>query len=537
VPVVSTRPRRTLRPSAATLLRLVVAAVAGIAAGLSFEPYHLYVLLPLSVGALTVLCVGRRARGGFGLGAVFGTAFMLVLLPWVTVIGAYAWVPLSVAEGLFYGLAGLATAVVCRLRWWPLWAACSWVALEAARALFPFGGFPWGRLSFATEDTPVANAFAYVGAPGVTFLVALLGVTLAWAALELRRRPVAATVGVVVATALVCLPLAVAFPAVRPGDHRVTVAAVQGNVPGKGLEAFAERRVVLENHVNATLGFGGRIDEGKARQPDLVVWPENSSDIDPYTDPSARLAIGSAAQAVHAPLLMGAVIGDREDAGWYNRAIVWSPTSGQPGRHYDKIHPVPFGEYIPLRSVLAPRIPALAQIPSDMIRGRRPGVLQVGPAKAGVLMCFEVAYDGLVHDLVRHGADLVVVPTNNATYTDTGQVEQQFAMSRLRAIETGRTVVVASTNGISGVVDARGRVLQRAPERRPAVLEQTVPLSTRTTPAVAMGGWPELGLSVVALVAVLIGLGLRYRRPARTPDEPPTEPSPHPEPAGASPTP
>jgi apolipoprotein N-acyltransferase len=202
----------------------------------------------------------------------------------------------------------------------------------------------------------------------------------------------------------------------------VRVAAVQGNVPGQGLEAFAERRAVLDNHVEATLGLADRIRAGQVRRPDLVVWPENSSDIDPYTDPSAEAAIGDAAQAVGAPLLMGAVVGDRPDTGWHNRAIVWSATTGRPGRYYDKTHPVPFGEYIPLRSFLAPRVPALDQIPSDMIPGTRPGLLDVGPARAGVLMCFEVAYDGLVRDVVRGGADLVVVPTNNATYTGTGQI-------------------------------------------------------------------------------------------------------------------
>ena len=124
---------------------------------------------------------------------------------------------------------------------------------------------------------------------------------------------------------------------------------------------------------------------------------------------------------------------------------------------------MPFGEYIPFRSFLAPRIPALDQIPSDMVRGTRPGVLEVGPAEVGVLICFEVAYDGLLRDLVDGGADVIVVPTNNATYTGTGQVEQQFAMSRLRAIETGRYVVVASTNGISGVVAPDGSVVERAP--------------------------------------------------------------------------
>jgi apolipoprotein N-acyltransferase len=131
-------------------------------------------------------------------------------------------------------------------------------------------------------------------------------------------------------------------------------------------------------------------------------------------------------------------------------------------------------------------------------------------------MCFEVAYDGLLHALVDEGADLVVVPTNNATYTGTGQVEQQFAMSRLRAIETGRYVVVASTNGISGIVAPDGHVVARAPEQRRAVLEQRVRLSSRVTPAVALGRWPELAMVAVSVVAALAGLVVGYRRRARS---------------------
>jgi apolipoprotein N-acyltransferase len=173
---------------------------------------------------------------------------------------------------------------------------------------------------------------------------------------------------------------------------------------------------------------------------------------------------------------------------------------------------VPFGEYIPFRSFLAPRIPALDQIPNDMVRGTKPGVLEVGPAKVGVLMCFEVAYDGLLRDLVDGGADLIVVPTNNATYTGTGQVEQQFAMSRLRAIETGRYVVVASTNGISGVVAPDGSVVERAPSRRQVVLERPVTLIGSRTPATVLGAWPERALGAVSVVSVLAGLVVGYRR-------------------------
>jgi apolipoprotein N-acyltransferase len=506
------------------LARSLVAALAGAAAGLAFEPYHWVLLLPLAVAVLSLQCVGRRLRGGFWLGFVFGTAFMLVLLPWLQVIGVYAWIPLALIEGLFYGVAGLATAAVTGgaprrgrpggLPGWPVWAACSWVLLEALRAVVPFGGFPWGRLSFATVDTPLAPAFAYVGAPGVTFLVALLGTTAAWAVLRARRTPVRAVAGLVGTVVLACLASLLPWTTSTTGDTRVRVAAVQGNVPGEGLEAFAERRAVLDNHVRATQRLAARVRAGSTPRPDLVVWPENSSDIDPYTDPAARTAIGDAAAAVGAPLLMGAVVGDRAETGWFNRAIVWSP-DGQPGKYYDKTHPVPFGEYIPLRSLLASRITALQQIPSDMVRGRRPGVLQVGSASAGVLMCFEVAYDGLLRGVVDDGADVIVVPTNNATYTGTGQIEQQFAMSRLRAVETGRYVVVASTNGISGIVAPDGSVVARAPQRRQVVLERNVALVHRRTPAIVLGAWPEVVLSTISVISLLAAAGVGYRRRAR----------------------
>jgi apolipoprotein N-acyltransferase len=492
------------------LARSAVAALAGVAAGLSFEPYHWAYLLPVAVAALTLLAAPVRARQGFWLGAVFGTAFMLVLLPWLTVIAVYAWVPLAILEGLFYGLAGLAASLVVRLPAWPVWAASAWAALEGLRAVVPFGGFPWGRLAFATEDTPVAPAFAYVGASGVTFLVALVGTTLAWAVLRARRTPLRAGAATAGALVLACLAAVVPWQATGPDDRRVDVAAVQGNVPGEGLEAFSEQRVVLDNHVAATRRLAQDVAAGSARQPDLVVWPENSSDIDPYADDAAGAAIGSAAQAVGAPLLMGAVVG-RTQGEFHNRAIVWS-AAGVPGAFYEKTHPVPFGEYIPLRSTLTPLVPALGQIPVDMTRGTRPGLLRVGPALTGVLMCFEVAYDGLLRDLVDGGADVIVVPTNNATYTGTGQVEQQFAMSRLRAIETGRYVVVASTNGISGIIAPDGSVVERAPERRSVVLDQEISLLSARTPSVVLGAWTERGLSAIFVVSVLVALGIGYRR-------------------------
>ncbi len=194
-----------------------------------------------------------------------------------------------------------------------------------------------------------------------------------------------------------------------------------------------------------------------------------------------------------------------------NQGIVWSPATG-PGERYSKSHPVPFGEYIPFRDQLAKLFTRLDQIPRDMRPGTEPGVLQMNGTTIGDVICFEVAYDGLLRDVVRGGADLVVVQTNNATYMGTGQIEQQFAISRLRAIETNRSVVVAATNGVSGIVNPQGEVVERAPTRTQDVLVRSVLLPGGTTTGVRFGGWVEWLLTLVAAVSVSCGIGVHYRR-------------------------
>ena len=497
------------------LARVFVAALAGIAAAASFEPIRWVYLLPFAVAALTVATLGTTLRRGFLVGTVFGTAFMLTLLPWLQVIGPDAWIALSLIEGLFYGLLGVGTVAVSRLPGWPLWTACLWVGVETLRGTIPFGGFPWGRLAYATVDTPVAPLFAYTGAAGVTFAVALVGTVLVWAGFRVRRAP-ARALGGIVATCLL-VSVASAFPLHQPSPNEdrssVTVAAVQGNVPGEGMDAFAERRVVLDNHVSATKALADRVDAGLTRQPDFVIWPENSTDIDPFADPTVHADIQEAVDAVGVPVLVGAMVDGPEPDEVLNQGIVWHPATG-PGERYSKKHPVPFGEYIPFRDQLAKLFTRLDQIPRDMRPGTEPGLLEMNGTLIGDVICFEVAYDELVRDVVQGGAQLVVVQTNNATYMGTGQVEQQFAISRLRAIETGRSVVVAATNGVSGVIDPRGEVVERAPVRSQEVLVQTVLLPDGVPLGIRIGAWVEVLLSLTAAAAVVIGgvLGRRRRR-------------------------
>ena len=144
--------------------------------------------------------------------------------------------------------------------------------------------------------------------------------------------------------------------------------------------------------------------------------------------------------------------------------------------------------------------------------GTEPGLLDMNGTRVGDVICFEVAYDGLLRDVVHGGAALVVVQTNNATYMGTGQIEQQFAISRLRAIDTGRSVVVAATNGVSGIVAADGEVAARAPVRAQEVLVRSVPLSDEVTPGIRFGRGIEWLLTLVAGVSVSLAIGLGYRR-------------------------
>jgi apolipoprotein N-acyltransferase len=496
--------------------RLLLAVIAGVLAGLAFEPFGLAYLLPVAVAAATLAVVGLGLLRGFLVGTAFGLAFMLLLLPWLQVIGVDAWIALAVIEALFYGVGGLATAAVTRLPGWPLWAATAWVGVELLRGTMPFGGFPWGRLAFAVVDTPVAATIGHLGAAGTTFLVALVGTSLAWAATKLRRRPVAAVGAVALACLVAVAPTAVPSPSFGPTEEPadpVSVAAVQGDVPGEGMNPFSERRAVLENHVGATLDLAARVEAGKATRPDLVIWPENSTDIDPFSDPTVHADISAAVDAIGVPVLVGAMVSGEEPDEVLNQGIVWEPGTG-PGERYSKQHPVPFGEYIPLRDQLAPYIERLDQIPRDMRAGDEPGVLEMNGATVGDVICFEVAYDDVVRDAAAPGTDLLVVQTNNATYMGTGQVGQQFAISRLRAIETGRTVVVAATNGISGVIGPDGEVRERAPVSTRTVLQDVVLPPAGRTLALRFGPAVQTVLALVSLVSVLVAVAIGYRRRA-----------------------
>jgi apolipoprotein N-acyltransferase len=269
---------------------------------------------------------------------------------------------------------------------------------------------------------------------------------------------------------------------------------------------------VLDNHVEQTLQLADDVAAGRQARPDVVLWPENSSDIDPYTNADAARRIQLAADTIGAPVLVGAVV---EGPGRYvsNTAIVWAPGSG-PGDTYVKRHPVPLAEYVPARSFFRFFSEKVDLVRRDFAKGSEVGVLDVGGVRLGDLICFEVVYDGLVRDVVEGGAGMIVVQTNNATFGYTDESAQQLAMSRLRAVEFGRSVAVVATSGISAVVAPDGSVARQSELFTPDVFVEEIAQRDDVTVAQRLGAAPEWVLTALGLGALLVVVrsGLVRRR-------------------------
>jgi apolipoprotein N-acyltransferase len=528
---------------------LALAVLAGGALLLSFPSYSLWWLAPVGVALVALAVHRRRPRTGAFFGFITGVVFFAPLLNWTsTHVGPGPWLLLVGLQAAYIALLGLALALVSpivdRRRWsWPLVIGVLWVAQEALRGRTPFGGFPWGRLAFSQSDAPTLRLAAIGGAPLVSFAVAVAGGLLLLAGWHLFARSsqppssqqIRDTRGILGqdstqnpdpmgkkalgkaaalalgAVAIMATGLVVPLP--RPDGPTVTVAIVQGNVPRMGLDFNAQRRAVLDNHVSATEELAAQVAAGSVARPDLVIWPENSSDIDPLRNADAAAAIDQAARAIGVPILVGAVMSGPQEGQARNVGLVWVDGQGVTAS-YTKQHPVPFAEYLPFRSIVEPIAKMVTDkaglLRSDFQPGDSTGVLTMGPATIGDVICFEIAYDGLVHDTVTSGAGLLVVQTNNATF-NVDEARQQLAMVRLRAVEHGRESLMASTVGISGFVDVSGGVHDASGFFTRAVMVRELRQGSGYTVATRLSYWPEMLLTAVAAGIVLGAAFLRLR--------------------------
>src|SRR3954447_10991004 len=504
----------------------LLAAGGGFAGVLAFPRFGFWPAAFASVALLSLAVDGRRARTGAWLGYVYGAAFMVPLLSWTGIyVGPVPWLILALFEAVYFALLGALLPLLARLPVAPVWVGGAWVLQEAVRDRLPFGGFPWGRLAFSQAASPMRWFAAVGGAPLVTFAVATAGaglVTAGFALRPLRARPLAggraALLLIPVLGAVLSGPLG---PAPDAHDRQLTVAVIQGGLPDRGLGSFDQAEQVLDNHIAQTLKLAAEVRAGRQTPPDLVLWPENASDVDPFQNAAAYEKIDRTVRAVGAPVLVGAILQGPGPDHRRNVGILWSPARG-PGAEYTKRHPVPFAEYVPLRSAAEFVSSAAKTVTQDMVAGHGNGLLRGGPVRIGDVICFEVAYDDLVRSSVAAGAQLLVVQTNNATFGYTAETYQQLAMSRLRAVESGRTVVQAATTGKSAVIGPDGRVREETgPLFRAANLVATVPIRSTTTLATRVGAWPEYLLAALALAGLVVVVIANRRGRSAASDGPP----------------
>ena len=462
-------------------------------------------LPPVDVGPLALVGLiplllalrGSRARRGALVGLVFGLVFNGLLFTWLIPVSVVAYAGLAIGMAGFLALFGAVVPVIWNDRA-PMRTAmavgAAWGLVEWVRGIWPFGGWHWTWLGATQHDNPLLMPLvSIIGALGLGAVLATINSLLLISVLRMPRWGRAA-IPFGVAALLAVAP--VAIPLTRPSGTPVDIAAVQGNVPLElgTASRIIEDKIVAENHarLHETL-----VDE----PPDLAIWPENALDRDPTRDPELGLLVEEAVRAVGAPTLVGAIT-VTEDGRLLNEDLLYT-AGGEVVDRYAKVHPLPFGEFVPFRDALD-WIPDINRVRADLSAGTEPGRFAIGDMRFAAIICFENAFPDLVRDFVTDDTDFIVVSTNNSTFGISAAPEQHVLLSQLRAVESGRWVIHAALSGISAVVSPEGEVVQQTGLFEPAITRATIPSASGTTIYDAIGGWLPFGFLVLLGIAYLV---------------------------------
>ncbi len=436
----------------------VMPAIIGLLLFESFR-YNYWLLALLAIALFYRRLIDNPIKNRLIITFAFAMGFFIPHLWWVSVLGVDAALllcALCTASFILIALIPIKSGSFSS----KLEFATAWALIELIRSQYPWGGFSWGLLGYSQTSGPLVQ-YARIGNFALVAFVVVLVATLI-SDLKLFRNLRAHFVALVLVLAGLFFPTA-------SQSGVLNVGVVQGGVVSAQVPEFARADQVLFHHLQQTVQHANEL-----RNADVVMWPENAVNL--QLDPLGTEArIQAAVDEVGKPFLIGAVR-DGADGHPENVVTLWLPQSGEK-TSYVKNHLVPFGEYIPLRNLLASHFGRLDQIPSDFVPGQGGGVIDVAGAKVGVAICFEVSDQLHLTNLVQGGAELFFAASNNATYLGTAQPIQQFEISRFSAIAHQRTMVVATTTGISGVISANGEVSNRVLEDNGQVFVAKVGLS------------------------------------------------------------
>ena len=452
---------RALLPLWAAVL---VAVAAGLILDLAYPSVGWWPLAFVGVGLSLVALIGRSAWGALLVGFIFGITFYLVHIVWLNrYLGVIPWFALAVAATIYVALGSVLIALAYRWmpraapgRWaqlvlTPLLIAGLWTLRELVTGSWPYTGFPWARIGMSQSESPLSHLTSWIGVTGLSFLmVAFTAGTIEW--LRLRQWSDVRT-ALPVAGLGIALLVTPQFPTTPAGT--MTVGSVQGNGPSGYFDA-RQRNDILNAQLSASTDLIGQ-------DMDVLLWPEGGIDSDPMTNATTAAVLDGLSEAADAPLLVNAAT-TRGDL-TYNTSMLWEAGEGAV-QYHDKTHPVPFGEYVPDRWFYEMIVPDLiGLIGREYTPGSNPPYVDIDGTGVGLAICFDVIYDDVIHEGARGGAEVYMFQTNNADFRNTDENLQQLAFARMRAIETGRSVVNISTVGTSQVIGPDGATIHCPPIR------------------------------------------------------------------------
>jgi len=482
----------------------VPSLVAGILLALSLPPWGWWPLGLVGAALFYWRLGGLAARTRLWSGWLTGLGCYGIGLAWARAFNWYGALVLIVIEALFFAAAALCTPPDFGRA--PAFVGACTLA-EALRMTWPFGGLPLGGVFLGQADGPLVQLARLGGPLLMTAGVYAGGVALAtgtawaWTLRHRRRRPVLLGALTALAGLLALVVVGAVVPDGGPARGTVPTALVQGG----GQRGVSREEISAASVYEAQLAAMAAV--GTHPSPDLVLWPEDVVALGgPLAGSPEAVALGRLARALHTTLLAGVTTPVGTTA-FRNEIVGWGPDGNVVGV-FEKVHRVPFGEYIPDRAFFA-HFADLSGVPLDAVPGHGSGLMRTPAGSLGILVSFEVFYANRSHGSVRAGAELLTVPTNTSSYSTSQVPTQEVAAAKVQAVETGRDLVQASPTGFSAAVNQRGVVLERSTLGRRQVVSALVALRRGFTPYDHTGDLP-----VLLLCAALVVLGwarqLRY---------------------------
>jgi apolipoprotein N-acyltransferase len=495
--------------------KLLLAVFSGLLLTAAFPPGNLSWVAWIAFIPLFMSLEVVSGRQAFTLGLCFGLAHNLTLVYWVVfVMGHYGNLPVPVSLGILLLFAmylslypALFSLLASLLRgpFSSFQAACLWVALEFVRAK-ALSGFPWSLVAHSQYlHLPVIQIADLVGAYGVSFLILLTNATIY--TLIFRRNSRAIRTEATATLLLVALTFAYGYYRLsQDGTPResLKVALVQGDIDQSIKWDPSNQAETINIYRRLTLS-------SKSFDPDLVVWPETAVPL--FFQEGGELAreVLATAKEAHAYIIFGSPAYGVEGKSihYYNRAYLISPQE-KVVESYDKIHLVPFGEYVPLQRYL-PFVHRLVVSAGDFRSGKKSSPLSFPKAKAGILICFESIFPELARDMTKNGAQILVNITNDAWYGMTSAPYQHFSMAVFRAVENRRPLVRAANTGFSAFIDCHGEIMQVSHLFTEATLCRELPLGGPSLTVYTRYG-DFFPVSLLVLTLIQTGYLLYYTR-------------------------